>query len=374
MKITVCEITSRRDLKKFIAFPNKLYKSSKFYVPQLQTAELELLSKEKNSAFEFCEAKYWLAYNEQGTIVGRIAGILNHKFNKKTGEKSIRFGWFDFIENKDVTRMLLKKVEAWGKSINAQYIHGPLGFLEFDASGILVEGFDELPTAYGKYNHPYYSDFIEHLGYTKEVDWVEFSVSVPKQLPDRYTRLYELAMNRNGLSVIKLTSKKQLLTYANDIFQLLNQEYNDLHGFYPISDRQIESLKKQFIPLLQLRYVSLVLNDHNQVVGFGICLPSLSKALQKSNGKLFPFGWVHILRALKQKDTIDTLLIATQKNYRDKGVTSIIFYEIGKTLVKDGFNYIETTRMLEENQLIQNLWNKLEYRQHKRSRCFKKKL
>ncbi|MBG0782592.1 MAG: hypothetical protein H0S84_10015 [Bacteroidales bacterium] len=374
MKITIKEITSKNDLKKFIKFPNKLYEENKFYVPPLISAELETLSKDKNPSFDFCEAKYWLAYNETNTIVGRIAGIINHKYNKKIGKQLVRFGWLDFIEDIDILKALIQTVVQFANEKGAVGIHGPLGFSEFDASGILIEGFDEIPTAYGKYNFPYYAQMIEQLGFEKEVDWVEFRVTVPDEIPVRYSRIAKSIAEKYKLQSLKLKSKKEVLKYADDIFQLLNKEYQNIHGFSELTPNQIDALKKQFIPLLRLKYISVILNAENNVVGFGICLPSLSKALQKSKGNLFPFGFLYIQKALYVNDTIDTLLIAIHSDYRNKGVNALIFDDIGNSIVSEGIRYIETTRELEHNLSAQNLWDKLENRQHKRSRSYFKKI
>ena len=370
MRYTIHEVTSKSDLKKFIKFPNKLYSGNLYYVPPLFSTELETLSLEKNPAFEFCDAKYWLAYNENNTIVGRIAGIVNHKYNKKTGEKYVSFGWFDFIDDYNVAKALLQTVEIWAKEKAAVSIHGPLGLSEFDASGVLIKGFNEIPTAYGKYNFPYYSEFIERFGYEKEVDWVELKVTVPNSMPERYPKMAKMISERYNLRSIKFSTKKEVLSYSEEIFQLMNKEYENIHGFYALSPGQINALKRQFIPFIRLKYISVIVNSDNNVVGFGICLPSLSKALQKCRGKLFPFGFLHIIKALYHNDTIDTLLIAIQSEYRDKGVNALIFNDIGSSIVSEKMKYIETTRELEDNYLVQNLWSKLESRQHKRVRCY----
>jgi hypothetical protein len=343
-------------------------------VPPLISAELETLSKDKNPAFDFCEAKYWLAYNEDNTIVGRIAGIINHKYNKKVGKQLVRFGWLDFIEDIDVLKALIQAVVKFANEKGAAGIHGPLGFSEFDASGILIEGFDEIPTAYGKYNYPYYAQMIEQLGFEKEVDWVEFRVTVPDEIPVRYSRITGAIAEKHKLQSVKLKSKKEVLKYADGIFQLLNKEYESIHGFSELTPTQIDALKKQFIPLLKLKFVSVVLNAENKVVGFGLCLPSLSKALQQSKGNLFPFGFLHIQKALRGNGTIDSLLIAIHSDYRKKGVNSMIFNDVGNSMIADGIKYLETTRMLEHNLFIQNLWNKFEMRNHKRARCYFKKI
>ncbi|MBE0663353.1 MAG: hypothetical protein IH597_12915 [Bacteroidales bacterium] len=374
MNYTVREITSQADLKKFINFPNKLYKGNEFYVPPLFSAEMETLSKDKNPAFKFCDAKYWLAYNENNEIVGRIAGILNHEYNQKVGKQLVRFGWLDYAEDINVLKALFRAVETWAKDKNAEYLHGPLGMSEFDASGVLIEGFEEIPTAYGKYNYPYYSKDIEQLGFQKEVDWIELQVTVPQIMPERFPKMAKMIAERYKLHCAKFTSKKDVLAYADEVFQLLNKEYENIHGFSVLSPSQIEALKKQFIPLIRLKYISVVTNAENRVVGFGICLPSLSKAFQKCRGRLFPFGTLHILKALYFNDIIDSLLIAIHSEYREKGVNALIFNDIGCAIIADGIKFIETTRELEHNFLVQNLWSKLEYRQHKKARCYVKSL
>jgi len=374
MGITIREVKSQRDLKIFAKFSNKLYKTNKFYVPQLIMAEINTLSKSKNPAFDFCEAKYWLALDNSNRVVGRVAAIINHKYNEKTGVRYVRFGWLDFIEELDVLKALLQTVENWASEKNGAYIHGPLGFSDFDVSGILIEGFDELATAYGKYNHPYYPKFIEQLGYKKKVDWVEYNVLVPQAMPERFSQMAKVIGERYKLSCAKFTSTKELLKYSNQVFTLLNKEYENIHGFSELTLKQIEELKKQFIPLLRLKYVSVVMDSEDKVVGFGICLPSLSKALQKGGGKLFPFGFLYIKKALRYNETLDTLLIAIESSYKDKGVNALIFSDLGRSIIESEITNIETTRELENNFKVKNLWSRLEHRLHKRARCYIKKL
>jgi hypothetical protein len=374
MQITIKEITNKHELKKFIKFPIKLYKDNAYFVPPIIKSELLTLARDKNPAFEFCESKYWLALNENNTIVGRIAGIINNRYNQKVGKTFARFGWLDFIENETVLHALFQTVEAWARERNAEYIHGPLGFSSFDSSGVLIEGFDELPTAYGKYNFSYYSKLIEHCGYTKEVDWVEYKVTVPYTMPERFTRLSEMIEKKYNLHTIKLDSKKELTGYAKEMFQLINKTYNKIYGFNELTDKQTDDLLKKFIPLLRLKYISIIQNAENKMVGVGICVPSLSKALQKCRGKLFPFGFIHLNKAFRFNETIDTLIIAIDPEYTSKGINALIFNQIGSSIIANGFKNIETTRELENNFQVMNLWNKLEYRQHKRSRSYFKKL
>lgn len=373
MKITIKEVQSKKELLQFIKLPFTLYKGNRFYVPPMIVDELKTLSLDRNPAFEFCESKYWLAY-QNDIPVGRIAGIINHKYNRKIGHVSARFGWLDFIEEQEVVDALFKTVESWASEKKAEFIHGPLGFSDFDASGVLVEGFHELATVFGKYNFPYYQKLIEKSGYTKDKDWVEFNVQVPQAIPDKYITTARLIKERYKLTVADIRRKKDLHNYAAEVFQLLNQAYEHIYGYCELSPKQIEDLKKQFIPLLRRQFVSVVLNEEGKVVGFAICIPSLSKALQRSKGKMFPFGMLRIFFALRKNNTLDTLLIAIQKDYVDKGVNAILFSEIGRAIMASGITNIETTRELEDNRRVQNLWNKFELRQHKRCRCYIKKL
>lgn len=374
MSLTIKEITSRKDLKKFIEFPNRLYRNNSYYVPQLNATELYTLSRDRNSAFEYCDAKYWLAYDSQGNIVGRIAGISNPMYNKKMGKAYARFGWMDFIDDQQVVKALLDTVEKWAIQINAEVVHGPLGFTDFDISGVLIEGFDELPTAYGKYNFPYYAKLIENCGYKKEVDWVEYNVQVPDSMPERFLKMAEFIAQRYNLRCLKYSEKKVLLKNTDELFALLNKEYEKIHGFSSLTPRQIEELKKQFIPMLRLKFVTVVVNAQDKVVGFGVCIPSMSRALQKAKGSLFPFGFLHILKAMYRNNILDTVLIAIHSDYKDKGVNSLIFHEIGTAVLNSGITNIETTRELEDNHNVLNLWNKLKYREHKRARCYMKEL
>ncbi|RLD61696.1 MAG: hypothetical protein DRI95_13940 [Bacteroidetes bacterium] len=373
MGIIIREVSTKEELKTFIRFPDKLYKHNKFYIPALHRSEMLKLFPDGNPAFEICEAKYWIAYfnNE---VVGRVAGIINFRYNQKHDKKYARFGWLDFIEHKNVLEKLMQSVEIWSKFNNAEFIHGPLGFSSFDASGVLVDGFDELPTSFAHYNFPYYPELLEKLGYNKDVDWLEYNVKVPESVPQNFVKVADLVKKKYKLHSAKLKNKKDLLKYSDNIFKLLNEEYKDLYAFSELTKNQIEELKKQFMSFIKPEYVSIVLSTTNRIVAFGITVPSLSKALQKSKGKLFPFGFMRIMYALRKNDTADTLLIAIEKDYQNRGVHTIIFNDIFKTFVKNGITNIETTRELEDNFNVNNLWKKFEYKQHKRARCYIKKL
>ena len=374
MAVTIKQVTDRKELRRFAKFPNDLYRGNKFFVPQIVSMDMDTFDPKKNRAFEVCEGEYWLALDETGKVVGRIAGIINHKYNEKVGQKICRFGWIDFIDSQEVASALLAKVEEYASNKGMDFVEGPVGFLEFDVAGVLVDGFDQIPTAYGKYNDPYYEPRILKEGYTKSTDFVEYLITVPENV-DHYIRLGDLVGERYGFRQGEFKNKKELVRkYVDGIFSCLNRCYSPLHGFSELSPAQCEDLKNRFISNLQLDFVSVVVDQDDNVIGFGITLPSLSKALQKANGSLFPFGFIHILRALKKNDTIDALLIAILPEYQDKGVNSMIFSKIGGGMIKHGIKYVESTRELEDNHSVQNIWGRFEHHLHKRARVYIKSL
>lgn len=374
MKVRIKEVDTKNELRAFVHFPNHLYKDNPYYVPQIESMDCDTLTPEKNHAFEVCEGKYWLAYDEKGTIVGRIAGIINRQYNEKMGEKICRFGWIDFIDNPDVSKALMETVEQYSKEKGMEVVNGPMGFLEFDAAGVLVEGFDKLPTAYGKYNAPYYEKHLKALGYEKDTDYVEYFIKVPEVIPERYARMAQLVAVKNDLHQAPLNRRKDIYPYLDGVFRCLNSAYSALHGFSELSEGQCEDLKKQFVTNINVDYVSIVLDANEQVVGFGVGLPSLAKAMQKAKGKMLPFGWYHMLKALQTNDTIDLLLIAVDEKYKNKGVNAMIFHKFAEGITKNGVKYIESTRELEDNTSVQNLWRYLEHDLTKRARTYIKKV
>ena len=368
------EVNTRKELKAFVHFPNALYKNNPVYVPQIESMDLDTLTPEKNHAFEVCESKYWLAYDEKGTVVGRVAGIINRKYNEKTGRKICRFGWIDFIDDRNVSKALIDTIERYAKEKGMDTTNGPMGFLEFDPAGVLVEGFDKLPTPYGKYNAPYYEKHLTKLGYAKDADYVEYLIKVPEVIPDRYERMAQLVSVKNGLHQAEFHNRAELHPYLDGLFRCLNSAYAALHGFSDLSEGQCEDLKKQFLTNINVDYVSIVLDADEQVVGFGVALPSLAKAMQKAKGSLFPFGWLHMLKALKHNDTIDLLLIAIDEKYKNKGVNAMIFHKFAQGITKNGIKFIESTRELEDNTSVQNLWRYLEHELTKRARTYIKQI
>ena len=371
--ITIKEVTSKADLVKFIRFPHMLYKNNSYYIPTLSSDEFKTLTPGENPAFDFCEAKYWLAMNN-GEVVGRIAGIINEKYNESRNIKYARFGWIDFINDGHVLNKLMQTVEDWARDKNMEYLHGPLGFSSFDASGILVKGFDEMPTAFAHYNFDYYAGLLEKSGYAKDIDWVEYQVKVPESVPEKVTQVSTLIKKRYGLRKAEIKKNKDMLKYADGIFNLLNSEYKSIYAFSELSQKQVRNLTKQFIILLQPEYLSIILDSNDEVIAFGITMPSLSKMLRKAGGKLWLFVIFKILGLYSRTNTVDALLIAVKKEYQSKGITGLIFSDIIPTLIKEGIVYFESTKELEGNIRVNNLWHTYESRQHKRTRCYIKKL
>jgi len=373
MAIVVKEIVTPSELREFIKFPDDLYKGEKNYIPALHRNQMATLSAAMNPAFEYCEARYWMVYKENRPV-GRIAGIINHRYNKEKDARLLRFGWLDFIDDLNVLQCLMLQVEQWAKEKDLSQVHGPLGFMSFDASGVLVEGFDELPTSFGRYNFPYYSSMLEALGYQKEVDWVEYNIKVPAELPPKLTQAAMLVSKRYGVRQMPLASKKALKELAAPVFKMINSSYGDLFAFNTLSDRQIAKLANNYFSMLHPDFVSIVVNHDDEPVAFGLVMPSLAKALKKANGKLYPLGFMRLLWALRFNDTVDMLLIGVRPDYQNKGLHALLFEKIFGTMKRRGIKQVETTRELENNLKVQQLWAGYETRQHKRARCYIKNL
>lgn len=365
--------TSRGVLKKFVNFGIDLYKDNKYYVPSLVMDEINTLTPAKNPAFDFCESAYFMAYRD-GKPVGRIAGIINNAVNQKTGEKSVRFGFVDFIDDREVSAALFDAVEKWGKENGMNQIVGPLGFTDMDPEGMLIEGFDKEGTMATIYNYPYYQQHIEALGFEKDIDWIEFRMAVPDAIPERYARISDIIKRKYELDTPKYTNAKKLVKdYGQEIFKLINEAYKDLYGYSPLTPRQIDHYINMYIPVLRLDNVSLIVDKDKKLIGVGIAMPSLSKALIKSRGRLFPFGWTHLLKALKcQNDVVDLLLVAIKPEYQSKGVNALLFTDLIPYFIKNGYKYAESNPELEVNQRVQSQWQYFDTEQHKRRRAYKK--
>jgi len=373
MNIRVQEVNNRTLLKKFVSFAYILYSGNKYWVPPLFMDEIKTLRKDKNPSFEFCEAKYWLAWREN-RIVGRIAGIINHRFNQKVGKNYLRFGWIDFIDDEEVVRTLFDTLELWGKEKNMHYIHGPLGFTDMDYEGMLIEGFEELGTLATIYNYPYYPSHLEKLGFKKDTDWLEYQLIPPQQIPEKISRIADGIARRYHLHLLKIKKAKELLPYAHQIFEVLNSAYNNLYGFVPLTEKQIDYYTKQYFGFIIPEYVPVVLDQNNKVAAFGITMPSLSRALQKNRGKLLPFGFLSLLKAMKFNSEIDLYLTAVRPDMQNKGVNAMLINEMNKIYVRNKIQSVESNPELEDNQKVQAQWRFFTQRQHKRRRCYIKEI
>ena len=377
MAVEIRKVNSRSELKRFIRFNYEFYKENKYAVPDLYDDMLNTFSPSKNAAFEFCEADYFLAYRE-GKIVGRVAAIINHRANEQWKKKTVRFGWIDFIDDIEVSRALIDTVKQWGKERGMDCLEGPLGFTDMDAEGMLIEGFDQLSTMATIYNYPYYPHHMEQLGLEKSADWVEMKIYVPDAIPEKHKRISDIIARKYNLHIRKLTSKREVMRsgIGHQIFRLINDAYAPLFNFSRMTERQIDQYVKMYVPVLDLRMVSLVENEQNEIVAVGISMASLSEALQKAKGRLFPFGWFYLLRALlwKRPKMLDLLLVGVRPDYQNKGVNALLFTDLIPVYQQLGFEYAESNPELEQNDKVQNQWQYFKTEQHKRRRCYKQSI
>lgn len=373
MSIELKEVQSVADRKAFIRFPHRLYSGSAYWVPPIQGQEMVTLDPKRNPVFQHARAKLWMAY-KNGNPVGRIAAIVNLRELEITDQAVGRIGWVEFTDDLDVSGALLERAETWLRKEGMEYVKGPYGFTNFDKTGLLTEGFEEIPTIATMYNYPYYMDHFLHYGYKVETEWVEYEIEVPGEIPDRIERLADTIQQRLEVQPIPLKSKHDLLHHARDIFNLLIEAYKDLHGFIPYTEDQINYYIGNHIRFIQPEYVSLIGNADKELVAFGITMPSLSRAFQKANGKLLPFGWYHILNAQRKPEKADLLLIAVRPDYRNKGLNALIFRDIMKVFIEKGVKAVETNAELEHNQQVQSLWQRYNPRLHKRRASFIKNL
>lgn len=366
---------TRPNLRRFIEFQNDLYKGNRYYVPPFMMDEIETLSPGKNPAFDFCESEYFMAYRD-GKPVGRVAGIINSQVNESTGKKTARFGFLDFVDDKEVSTALMSTVEQWARSKGMDRIIGPLGFTDMDREGLLIEGFEELSTMATNYNYPYYAGHLEALGYAKESDWMEFQMKVPDRIPERFDRIATLVSKKYNLRVLKYKQRKAIKEeYGHALFHLINEAYKNLYQYSQLTERQIDYYIDYYLNLLDLDLVTLIVDDDDKLVGVGISMPSLSRGLQKSGGKLFPFGWTHLLKALKGKnDRVDLLLVAIHPDYQNKGVNAMLFQDLIPQYIRKGYVYAESNPEMETNAKVQSQWEAFEPRQHRRRRSYFKKL
>lgn len=367
--------TSRRELRAFTRFSIDLYKGNDCFVPPLIHDDVNTLSPKVNPAFDFCQCQCFMAWRD-GKPVGRIAGIINNVVNGRTGNKDLRFGFVDFIDDAEVADALFEACADWGRSKGMTSMVGPMGFTDMDHEGMLVEGFDQLGTMATIYNYPYYPAHMERMGFRPEAEWIEMAVKVPDAIPEKYARIARLVQERNNLKVLKFKSRKKIKEqYGRALFELINEAYDNLYGYSPLSPRQIEYYIDMYLGILNLDFVTVVVDSDDKLVAVGISIQSFSRALQKSRGRLFPIGWWHLLGALRGKaDYVDLLLIAVKPEYQNKGVNALLFADLIPYYIKAGFKHAETNPELAANTKVRDQWQYFDARLHKRRRSFRKDL
>lgn len=376
-KISIKEVKTKREMDDFVKFASQLYAGCQYYVPDLEMDVRETFDPEKNVGLEFSDIQPFIAYNEEGKPVGRIAGIINHRANEKWQTKNVRFGFIEFFDNPEISSALLNAVEQWGKERGMNCIQGPMSIFDFDKEGMLIEDFDKIGSMITIYNYPYYPRHMEALGYTKEVDWVQVSFEIPREIPQKYARVAKLTKEMFGLHVRKLTNADiSKHGYGKKVFDLLNIAYAPLFAYTELSDKQVESYIKRYLPLVDKQLLPVIENENGEVVGVAITMSSLSHALQKTKGKLFPFGWFHLIRALKWKkeEKAELLLIAVRPDYQGLGVNALFFDDLIPIYNKHNFKWAETGPQLEDNIKELTQWKPLNPSFTKRRRCYKKNL
>ncbi|MBR3066481.1 MAG: N-acetyltransferase, partial [Prevotella sp.] len=382
--ITIRKVESRKALKEFISFNQRLYRGNAYAVPDFMEDTLDTFDRKKNAAFEFCEADCFLAYRD-GKLVGRVAAIINHKANKTWGCRNVRFGWIDFVDDPEVSKTLLDTVAQWGRDRGMDRIVGPLGFTDMDPEGMLIDGFDQLGTMSTIYNYPYYATHMEALGFEKETDWVERKIMVPhaghEADSQKYLRVAKMSRERYNLHVRNFKSHKEIINadggeYIQKVFGVVNKAYAQLYGYSEMNERQIAQYANTYLQFLDMRLLCVVENEANEPVAMGVGIGSLSRALQKAHGRLWPFGWWHLLKAiyLKHAPVLDLLLVGVLPEYQNKGVNAILFEKIMPAATAMGFVWAESHPQLEDNEKSQAQWSHLDCTIHKRRRCWGKKI
>ena len=376
MSIEIKEVRTRRELRRFVNFPELLYKDNPYYVPPLVFDQMDTLDQKKGAAQEFCDSKLYLAYKD-GKLAGRVAAIVNHLANKQWGHKEVRFGWYDFIDDPEVAKALMDQVEEFGRQYGMESVVGPLGFTDFDPEGLLVEGFDRLSTMALIYNHPYYVEYIENMGFTKDADWIEFKIYMPEKLPERIDRLCTLIQERNNVHLRQITRKIiKEEDYGHKIFKAINECYKNLYNFTVLPDHMADKYLDFYLSILDLRFISVVENEKNELVAFGITMPSIVRALQKCRGKLFPFGWWHVLKSLfwRREEGVEMLLVGVLPEYQNTGINSLVQADMFRKYTQFGVKWAETNAILETNTKNQGQFKDYNPECKKRRRSYIKKL
>ncbi len=376
MSVEIKEVQSRRELREFVNFPEKLYRHNPYYVPPLEFDQMDTLDQKKGAAQEFCDSKLYLAYKD-GKLAGRVAAIVNRLANKQWNHKEVRFGWYDFIDDREVSKALMDKVEEFGRKYGMESVVGPLGFTDFDPEGLLIEGFDRLSTMALIYNYPYYVDHIEEMGFQKDADWIEYKIEVPKALPERVARMANIIEQRANVHVTPLTRKLiKEKDYAHKIFKIINECYKNLYNFTVLPEKMADKYIGFYLKVLDLNYVSLVENDKDEIVAFGITMPSIVRALQRSRGKLFPFGWWYLAKSLffKREEGVEMLLVGVNPEYRNSGVNTLVQLDMFKKFTESGVKWAETNAILETNIKNQGQFKEFDRECKKRRRSYIKPL
>ncbi len=370
--LEIKEVLNKSDRKKFIQFQNDLYKDVENYIPTLMMDEMANLDPKKNPAYDFCDSRQWLCYDGD-KIVGRVAAIISYAANDIWKQKRLRFSRIDFIEDYDVFCLLMKTVEDWARELGMTEVIGPMGFCDFDKEGMLVDGFDQLGMFITYYNFPYYPEFLERYGYKKEVDWVEDKIYTKNFDSERISKICDRIEKKYNLHMVELKNRRQVKPYIEQIFDLINEAYRILFEVAPITDRQMEYYKDQFLILLNLNYLGLIVDDNDRLVCLGIIAPSFAEALKKNGGKLLPFGWVPMLKAIKNPEHLDMYFVAVRDEYKKAGIAAVLLHRITERALKNGVKFAESGPQLETNYNVQGLWNGHEVeRSFKRRRCFSK--
>lgn len=366
---------NKREIKRFVEFGNSLYKGNDFYVPPLLFDEVDTFIPSRNPAFDFCDAALFMAWRD-GKPVGRIAALVNRKVNESSGRREARFGWIEFIDDEEVFDALMDAAEGWARSRGMDQMIGPMGFTDMDHEGMLIHGFDEEGTAATIYNHPYYPRHMERRGYAKDVDWVEYRMTVPDKVPDKYQRIADIVSRKYGLQTLTFKRVKDLADeFGRPLFHLINRAYRDLYGYSPLTDRQIDYYISHYLSVLRLDCLCVIVDSDRRLVGAGISMPSLSKALRKSGGRLFPTGWYHLLKALRgRNDIVDLMLVAIDPAYQNKGVNALLFSHLLPNYIRNGYKDAESNLELEDNEAVQLQWQYFDRRLHRRRRAYRRSI
>lgn len=373
MGIIVKEVTSKKDVRVFMDFANELYKDSPHYVPPMWADELKQVSKKHNFNLAYSDQILLLAYRGE-TPIGRVRGIVNHKFNETSGYKHLRFDHYDVIDDVKVTIALFDELVKWGKTKGMTELNGPIGFNDLDKQGLLIDGFEHDGMLITNYNHAYYKKHLKKIGLVKDCDWVEYQVMLPEEVNPRLTKIANRILSRNNIRLMEFKNKKELRPYLYRIFETYNEAFAPLHGFVELTQDQIDQYVKQYLPVMNLDYIKVLVDSDDKVAGFGVLGPSFSDAMRKSKGRLFPFGFIHVLKAMRNPKVLDMYLVAVRPELQGTGLNSILMSEITKNAIKNGILYAETGPELENNEKVQSQWKNYDAKFVRRRRCFIKKI